>query len=108
MKKFVFIYTSKGNTEPMSEEAMKNMMDVWMAWFETFKDKLVDGGNPFGPNAKAVSKGSVKDISALTLFATGYTIINAADIDEAVKIAQTCPALEDTDGGVQVYEAMPM
>jgi hypothetical protein len=41
--------------------------------------------------------------------AKGYTIINAKDMKEATEIAKGCPALvEDSEGTVRVYEAMPM
>lgn len=108
MKKFVFLYFGKGvNPETVSEEDMKLTMDKWMAWFDSFKDKMVDGGNPFGPEAKSVSSQGIESIVADNLAATGYTIINAADMNEAAMIAKTCPVLSE-DGTVHIYEAMPM
>lgn len=109
MKKFVLVFYGKVRSEDISEEAMKSTMDQWMAWFGTFKDQMVDGGNPFAPSAKSVTAQDVKDISADMKPAQGYTIINANDMDEAVKIAKGCPALKnDNEGAVSVYEALPM
>jgi hypothetical protein len=77
-----------------------------MAWFGTFKDQMVDGGSPFAPGGQVVT---AKGVVAVSKAATGYTIINAKGMEEAISIAKTCPALEeDSEGGVQVYEAMPM
>src|SRR5258708_7403994 len=109
MKKFVFVYYGKVRAEEISKEAMKSTMDKWMAWFGTFQDKMVDGGNPFASGAKSVTAKGVETIPADKWPATGYTIINAKDIDEATKIAKGCPVLEEnSEGTVRVYEAMPM
>lgn len=109
MKKFVFVYYGKVRPEDISQEAMKETMDKWMAWFGSMKDKLVDGGNPFAPGAKVVTAKGVDTISPDRWPAKGYTIVNAQSMDEAVKMAMGCPALVDDDeGAVRVYEAMPM
>jgi hypothetical protein len=39
---------------------------------------------------------------------TGYSIVKAASMDEAVELAKGCPVLEAKNGAVRVYEAMPM
>lgn len=109
MKKFVFVLHGKVRPEDIKKEDTQKTMDAWMAWFGTFKDKMVDGGNPFGPGAKVVTTSGVATISADKSPAKGYTIINAKDMDEAVSIAKGCPALmDDPEGAVHVYEAMPM
>ena len=109
MKKFVLILYGKVRHEDISKEDMKKTMDKWMVWFATFKDKMVDGGNPFVAGAKVVTAKGVETIQANKWPAKGYTIINAQDMGEATKIAQACPALEDdSEGAIRVYEAMPM
>ncbi len=105
MKKFVFVYQGKDMSAYKPEE-MKASMDRWMKWFATFQDNMIDGGSPFAPEGKSITATGSETISK---GATGYTILNAKDMDEAINIAKTCPALEeDSEGGVQVYEAMPM
>jgi|SRR3989344_3283543 len=109
MKKFVFIFNGKVRPEDIAAEAMKETMDKWMAWFGTFKDQMVDGGNPFAPGAKSVTASGVETIPVDMHPAKGYTIINAKDMDTAVEIAKGCPALlDDAEGAVRVYEALPM
>ena len=108
MKKYILIYHNKVSTKQPSPEEMKKGMDVWMAWFGTFGKQMVDGGNPFAPAAKSVTAKGVETVSATQWQATGYTIINAESMDEAVKIAKTCPVLHDAEGLVRVYEALPM
>ena len=108
MKKFVFIYHGNVSSETVSKEDMKKVMDKWMAWFGSFQDKMVDGGNPFAPNGTAVTAKGIETVQATMWPATGYTIINAKDMDEAAALAKGCPVLDQNEGSVRVYEAMPM
>lgn len=109
MKKFVLVFYGKVRPEDISQEEMKSTMDKWMAWFGTFKENMVDGGNPFAADAKSVTAKGIETIPAGKWPAKGYTIVNATDMDAATKIAQGCPALiDDSEGAVHVYEAMPM
>jgi hypothetical protein len=109
MKKFVFVYYGKVTQEDIDKAAMQEVMNKWMAWFDSFKDNMVDGGNPFATNGQTVTAAGVEAITADQWPAKGYTIINAKDIDEATEIAKGCPALaDDPEGAVRVYEAMPM
>lgn len=109
MKKFVLVFYGKVKPEDIAQEEMKSTMDKWMAWFGTFKDQMVDGGNPFAAGAKSVTAKGVETISADMWPAKGYTIINAKNMDEATEIAKRCPALQDDpEGAVRVYETMPM
>ena len=109
MKKYILIYHNKISTKQPSPEEMKKGMDVWMAWFGSFQKQMVDGGNPFAPLAKSVTAKGVETVSADKWPATGYTIINAESMDEATKIAKTCPVLTNQEeGSVRIYEALPM
>lgn len=96
MKKFVLLAVGY-------EMPTKEIMDAWMKWFESIKDHIVDGGNPFGPGMEVTAAG-VKQLTHDKEAITGYTIINAESMDEAVKIAKTCPMIT----GMRVYEAMSM
>lgn len=108
MAKFVFVYHGRAmRAEDVKAEDMKATMDKWMAWFGTFQDKMVDGGNPFGPDAVEVTASGSQPVSASMHPATGYTIVNAENIEEAASLAKGCPVLEN-GGAIRVYEAMPM
>ena len=52
MPKYVFAY--HGGGMPESEEEQAVVMKAWGDWFETLGEKLVDGGNPTGPDAKTI------------------------------------------------------
>jgi len=96
MKKFVFL--TYGYETPTQE-----IMEAWGKWFASIGDKLVDGGSPLGPGREITHTGTKElphDLGAIT----GYTMINADNMDEAVKIAKTCPIITS----IRVYEAMSM
>ena len=96
MKKFILLYV--GYEEPTQE-----IKAAWGKWHESVADMLVDSGNPFGA-AKEISHDGTKDLPLGLDAITGYSIINAQDLDEAAKIAAGCPTITS----VRVYEAMPM
>jgi hypothetical protein len=103
MKNYALIYYNNGVRDNVSAEESKN---EWGTWFGSLGDKIVDAGNPFNDGGKAVEKSGVSTITNHP--ATGYTIVKANSIDEAVDMAKGCPVLEEPEGAVRVYETMPM
>jgi len=81
-------------------------MDAWTAWFTELGDKIMDPGNMFADNGMAVEKSGVSKIENYP--ATGYTIVKANTMEEAVELAKGCPLLKSDKNAVRVYEAMPM
>ena len=102
MAKFVLMF--HGGETP--EEPSPAVMDRWMAWFGELGDAVVDMGAPFGPAATVASDGTPSEGSG-TNPATGYTVIQAADLDGAIGKAKRCPGLS-SGGSVKVYQAMEM
>ncbi|HZP55239.1 MAG TPA: hypothetical protein VFB03_00500 [Candidatus Saccharimonadales bacterium] len=94
MKNFVYLYYG-----------MEGGMDEWKAWFGKLGDKIVDTGNPF-KGGKAVMKSGVSDVKDPV--PTGYSIVKAESLDEAIEMSKGCPSLGSDDGAVCVYETMPM
>ena len=96
MKKYVFLHC--GYETPTQE-----IMDAWGKWFESIGDRIVDAGSPLGPG-KEISHSGTKEMPHDKAAITGYVVINADSMDDAVKIAKTCPIITS----VRVYEAMSM
>src|SRR3954451_268142 len=96
MSKYVLVY--QGGPMAETEEAQQAAMAAWGNWFGSLGAAVVDGGAPFGPSA-AVGGG------ASTIGLTGYSILEAADLDSAVKLAGGCPVVDD-GASVDVYEAI--
>ena len=104
MPKFVLAY--HGGSIPDSEAAQAEAMATWGTWFATLGDVVIDGGNPTGQSKTVGANGSVSNGGGGNPL-TGYSLINAASIDEAVKHAKGCPILA-VGGSVEVAEAIDM
>ena len=97
MGKYVLVYTGGGR--PESEEEGQRVMAAWQAWLGGLGDAVVDQGAPFGASAP-VNGGTTSGLS-------GYSIVTAASLDDAVDKAKDCPIFA-SGGGVEVYETMEM
>lgn len=92
MKKFMLLHYGFESPTPEIEEA-------WGKWFASIADRMVDSGSPFN-GGREVSRSKTKDLPLGMESLTGYTIISAATLDEAEKIAQGCPMIKF----VRIYE----
>ncbi|HEX6348820.1 MAG TPA: hypothetical protein VF160_05445 [Candidatus Dormibacteraeota bacterium] len=104
MANFVLLYT--GGRMPEGEAEQKQVMEAWMGWFGGLGDKVVDAGNPFAPEARRIESGG-KTGDPNGNRPTGYSIIKADSLDEAVKLAKGCPVLLG-GAAVEVYETSPV
>lgn len=96
MKKFVFLYYG-------AEEHTPEAMQAWNEWFSGFKDKLSDFGTPFSRGIE-VNHSGAKELADGQQAITGYSIVSANDIEEALEIAKKCPFFT----AIRVYESAPM
>ncbi len=85
MKKFLFLY--KGYTTPTPE-----IGKAWMDWFASVGDAMIDSGNPMSSGVE-VTHDSVTNLELGLDSFTGYSIVNAEDLDAAVALAQTNPMI---------------
>lgn len=104
MPKFIFAY--HGGGKPETEEEGAKVMAAWQAWLGGMGDGCVDMGAPVGMS-KTVSAGGVADDGGSNPL-SGYTIVEAADIDAAVAMAKGCPILDGGAGTVEVAPIMEM
>jgi hypothetical protein len=104
MAKYLFVY--HGGKSPESEEDVKEVMDAWGAWFGSLGTAVIDGGNPVGPSITVQPDGSITDNGGANP-ASGYSLLEAADIDDAIAKARGCPILK-SEGSVEVAEAFDM
>ncbi len=73
-------------------------MAAWNAWFDGLGAHLADRGNP------VVRRAVLGDAATMTVLG-GYSLVTADDLDAALALAASCPALAD-GGGVEVGELM--
>jgi hypothetical protein len=104
MAKYLYVYHGGGKAE--TDEELKESMDAWGAWFGAMGAAVIDGGNPVGESRTVQSNGSVKNDGGSNP-ASGYSLIEAANLDEALAKAKACPILT-VGGSVEVAEAFDM
>ncbi|MCB1367602.1 MAG: hypothetical protein KDK00_07560 [Rhodobacteraceae bacterium] len=104
MPKFIFAY--HGGKAPDSPEEGQKAMQAWMAWFTGLGAAVVDGGHPAGMSQTVSKSGVAGDGGANPI--SGYSLVNAADIDAAVAMAKGCPMVTDGSGSVEVAECLDM
>jgi len=93
MKKFVLM--TIGFTQPTPE-----IMNDWMTWFDSIKDRMLDQVGLM--NGKELSKTGIKDLPMDENAITGYLIIKAENMEDALEVAKACPMISAT----KVYELM--
>ena len=101
MTDYLLLYS--GGKMAETEAAQADVMKAWGVWMENLGPALKDGGNPFTPEAKTIdTNGTVTD-GPVGSPASGYSIIQANSLDEAVTRSKDCPVLQ---GGakISVYE----
>jgi hypothetical protein len=102
MAKFLMVYYGgKMETDPKKQ---KESMDNWMKWFKDLGKAVVDPGNPTMPG-KMLGNSGAKNISGDLI--TGYTVLQADNLDAALKLAKGSPQL-NAGGQVAVYSIMEM
>jgi hypothetical protein len=105
MANFVLIYTG-GMGMAMSEEEQQKVMADWGAWYGKLGEAVVDGGNPFGAS-KTITADGMGDGAVSAPAATGYTVISADSIEDAVEKSKDHPHVHH-GGQVTVYETIQM
>ncbi len=88
----------------VSPEEMKKGMEPWLAWQKKSGKAILDFGAPLGKGTCFDKKGSSKSKSEVT----GYSIIEAKDMDGAKAIVANHPHLMMPKAGIEVLEIMPM
>lgn len=101
-----YLFTYHGGGMPETEEEGAKVMAAWEAWMGGLGSALVQPGNPVGPSATIAADGTTGPSQGPDTV-TGYSIVSAGSLDDALVLAKGCPIL--TDGGsVEVGEIMPM
>ena len=112
MSEFTFLYRG-GNPSGASPEQMQKTMQKWVAWFKEMgaAGHVKNPGNPLESSGKVV-KGPQKSVqdgpfAEAKDLVSGYSLIEAKDIAQAVELSKGCPIL-DVGGSVEVRPVMNM
>lgn len=104
MTKYLLGY--HGGAMPATPEEGERVMKAWTDWMGGLAGALTDGGNPTGPARTVAADGSVSNGGGANPL-SGYSVLEAASLDDAVRMSQGCPILK-AGGSVEVAELIPM
>jgi len=104
MAKFLFVY--HGGENPKSEEEAAEVMDAWGNWLGSMGSAVVDGGNPVGQSSTVPPDGKVTNDGGSNP-ASGYSLIEASSLEDAIAKAKGCPILQ-AKGSIEVAETFDM
>lgn len=104
MAKYLFVY--HGGKKAENEEELAKGLDEWGRWFGSMGAAVIDGGNPVSFSNMVNPDGSITGDGGANP-ATGYSLIEASNLDDALAKAKGCPILQ-ADGSVEVAEAIDM
>lgn len=103
MAQFIFVY--HGGAKPSDDVDVAAIMGKWQAWMGGAGDAFVNMGAPVGMS-KTVSSAGVADDGGSNP-TSGFSIVQAADIDAACELAKGCP-IHESGGSVEVAQMMEM
>jgi len=111
MKEFALIFRLKDISDfKPSPEQMQERLN-WLAGIAS-QNKLADKGNtllPFAGSAKTLKPGNLITDGAYTEikeFISGYIVVKADSIDEAVDMARDNPIFDQVGGSIEVREIL--
>lgn len=104
MPQYVISYI--GGSQPSSPEEGQAQMQKWKEWIGNLGPAIVNPGTPL-KGSKTLSGDSVSD-TPHSRATTGFSIVEAPDMDAAIVIAKACPFLEMGDLEVSEVQSMNM
>jgi len=108
MSRFLVLYTSPVPAEQamaqVTPEQAEAGMALWNEWAEKNAGSILDLGTPLG-SGRHVEQGAVTPGST---HATGFSILEAASLDDAVRIVEDHPHFHTPDGAIDVLELLQM
>jgi len=104
MTKFLLVY--HGGNPPTSKEEGEKSMAAWTKWIGGLCKSLTDVGNPTGAS-KTVAPGGKISAGGGGNPTTGYSILDATNLDAAVAAVKNCPQLA-AGGTIEVAEITPV
>jgi hypothetical protein len=97
-----YLLAYHGGGMPETEEEQQRVLAAWTTWYDELGPAVMDPGNPVGQTRTLDSDGGVAGGGGANPV-SGYTIIAADSLDEAVRRARACPILAG-GGTVEVCE----
>jgi hypothetical protein len=93
MPSYVFTYRRAKGAPLKMDEA-----DAWFSWFDQIREHITVPGSAVASSRQVGNVGGEQSVS-------GFTVISARDMDEAVELASGCPAIR-LGHGLEVGELL--
>lgn len=103
MAQFVFVYL--GGNQPSNPEQANKHYAKYREWLSSLGDAAVVPTMPLKDTTTVDPDGSIREGGRSAM--SGFSIIRAASMEEALSIAKACPFLE-IGGSLEVSELMQM
>ena len=100
-----YVMISLGGNPPSTPEEGKQHFAKYMEWLSALGDSVVSPANPLKNTSTVNTDGSVTAGGTTTM--SGYTIVQAESMDDALSMAKDCPFLE-IGGTLEVSELAQM
>jgi len=97
---YILLFRGSQWDRGLSPEEIQNVMSQFMGWFERLREEgKLRAGQPLERQGKIVSGKKGRTVADGPFAESkeaigGYFLLQVADLDEAVEIAQQCPILE--------------
>ncbi|RFB79315.1 hypothetical protein [Methylovirgula sp. 4M-Z18] len=98
VNKYLYLYT--GGEKLHQDQSCKEAVKEWCAYFGKIHSAIVDHGAPFGAEERRVGQ-------ANTSRATGYSIVHANSLNEAIALTEGHPHIA-RGGGIEVFELVDL
>lgn len=107
MPKFILLYNGPATAmEDMSKEQSNEIMQKWQGWIDRNGDGIIDIGSPMANGVAVIDDGSTGTPTPLS----GYTLIEAIDLDAAKALTEGHPFLSDGTGefSIEIHQLYPI
>jgi len=103
MPQYIFVYL--GGEHPSDPEERQKHFSKYQQWLSSLGDAVVSPAIPF-KDTHTVQPGGTTGPGSTTAM-SGLSIIKMASMDEALKVAESCPFLE-INGTLEISEMIEM
>ena len=109
MNKYLVVYHAPPSFSEkmmgMKPEDVMTEMGKWKTWSDTLGDALIDMGTPLGGGMNVMKSGN----KTAKREVTGYSMIQAESMNEAMKLMQGHPhLLMDESCEIEIHESAPI
>lgn len=104
MANYIMVY--RGGSQPATPEEGAAHKARWGVWLSDLGDAIVNPGTPMMGNKVVTQAGVSDDLGPHPL--SGYTIVEADSMEEALEMAKTCPFIEMDGASLEVAQLIQM